>query len=126
MEDQELGPDEAVFEQNELGDALYVVAEGTVHVVKYEGGDETQEFHLLRHKLAQLGPGTTFGERALLEREPRFACVRCAPDSAARVSKITRKRFEAVLHRPLEALLPNEFRDTKGRVSVGVRHASKW
>lgn len=59
--------DETVFHQGDPGDALHVVVRGTVKIVlPTPGGGEPAI-------LATLGPGTFFGELALLDAEPRSA-----------------------------------------------------
>jgi cAMP-dependent protein kinase regulator len=58
---------QVLFRQGDSGDALYVVAEGTV-VVVHEGPP--------RQELTRFGPGSFFGEVALVTEEPRSATVR--------------------------------------------------
>jgi cAMP-dependent protein kinase regulator len=60
----DLAPGAVLFCEGEPGQAMYVVAEGEVIV-------ETNE-----HELARLGPGTFFGEIALVTDLPRSATVR--------------------------------------------------
>lgn len=62
----ELQAGEVLFRQGDPGDALYVVAEGAV-VVHSEGPP--------RHELTRFGPGSFFGEVALVTEEPRSATV---------------------------------------------------
>jgi CRP-like cAMP-binding protein len=65
-----LAPDEIVFRAGEAGDSLYIVSRGKVDVIEGGGID--------CHSLAELGPGQTFGEMALLSGEPRTATIRAA------------------------------------------------
>ncbi len=66
---QTLSPGEVIIEQDTPGDAIYIVAEGDVAVVRRDSsGDE--------HELARLGPGAFFGEMAIVSRAPRAAEVR--------------------------------------------------
>lgn len=58
---------EVVFDQGEQGEAFYVVLEGHVLICR-QGQPETP--------LAVLGPGSFFGELALLDDAPRSAQVR--------------------------------------------------
>ncbi|WP_374357818.1 Crp/Fnr family transcriptional regulator [Chitinimonas sp.] len=59
-----------VFRQGDAADHCYVVLSGLLKVVLVnEEGSETV--------LSLLGPGTTFGEIALLDRQPRSATVSC-------------------------------------------------
>jgi CRP-like cAMP-binding protein len=59
---------ETIVRQGDLGDCMYVIQQGTVEVLREEGG---QTF-----RLTQLGPGEIFGEMALCEKAPRSATVR--------------------------------------------------
>ncbi|CAN5732422.1 hypothetical protein BH11MYX2_BH11MYX2_10960 [soil metagenome] len=59
-----LDPDEVLFNEGDAGECLYVVSEG--EVVVESGGNE----------LARLGPGSFFGEVALITDQPRSATVR--------------------------------------------------
>lgn len=63
-------PGEVVFHQEDLGDALYIILDGEVEVVRTS--DNGQE-----EKLAQMSTGEFFGELALLQRRPRSATIRC-------------------------------------------------
>jgi hypothetical protein len=78
-----LAPGEVVIRQGDPGDALFVVARGTVHVVKGET------------KLRELGPGEVFGELALLDGAPRAATV--VAGTEAQLLRIPRAEFEALL-----------------------------
>jgi NADH dehydrogenase len=60
---------EAVFEQGDLGDRLYIILRGEAEVVQKENG--------MNVVLARLGPGEYFGEMALLNQKTRGATVRC-------------------------------------------------
>ena len=60
---------EAVFEQGDLGDRLYIILKGEAEVVRSENGTNVV--------LARLGPGEYFGEMALLNQKTRGATVRC-------------------------------------------------
>ena len=62
---------EVIITEGEVGDALYIVAEGKVHVEKTTL-DQQQEV------LTSLGTGECFGELALVDRDPRSATVRAA------------------------------------------------
>jgi hypothetical protein len=76
-------PGGVVVRQGEPGDALYVVARGTLRVVK-DG-----------KPLAEIGRGAVFGEVALLDGAPRVATVEAVTD--AEVLRVPRSEFEALL-----------------------------
>ena len=67
--DRKFPKDAIVFEENSLGDYMYLIREGQVKVTKMsEDG---------REKILEiLGSGDFFGEMALLDREPRSASVK--------------------------------------------------
>lgn len=60
---------EYIFKEGELGDSLYVVANGEVEVLR---SDATG----VPHALATLGPREFFGEMSLIDKEYRSATVR--------------------------------------------------
>ena len=57
-----------IFNQDDIGDRLYIVIKGCCEVVRTDDG--------VSKRLAQLGPGQYFGEMALLSKSMRFATVR--------------------------------------------------
>jgi NADH dehydrogenase len=65
-------PGQEVFRQGDLGDRIYIILEGRVEVVRSEAGERGNE-----RRLAELGPGESFGEMALLNESTRTATVRC-------------------------------------------------
>jgi len=78
-----LAPGEVVVRQGDPGDALFVVASGTLRIVK---GDKT---------LREIGRAAVFGEVALLDGAPRAATVEALTD--AEVLRVPRSEFEALL-----------------------------
>lgn len=79
----ELAAGQVVVKEGDPGDALYVVAEGTLRVKK---GDAV---------LREIGPGAVFGEMALLDGAPRAATVEAI--TAAKLLQVPRAEFEALL-----------------------------
>lgn len=65
---------ETIIRQGDIGDAIYFIARGEVRVVREVDmpGGETEE-----RQLARLGPGSLFGEMALVSADPRGASVIC-------------------------------------------------
>jgi len=61
---------EVIFDEGEEGQAIYIVAAGDVLICRQGQGDAG--------RVAQLGPGTFFGELALLDNSPRSAQARAA------------------------------------------------
>jgi cAMP-dependent protein kinase regulator len=64
---EEVSQGHEIVRQGDLGNEAFVLARGLLEVVRREGADETV--------LAQLGPGSIFGEMALLSESPRSASV---------------------------------------------------
>lgn len=84
---------EVIFDEGEEGQAIYIIASGEVLISRQENGDATHAaapgageqgaLHPRRRqgdtgRVAQLGPGTFFGELALLDNSPRSAQARAA------------------------------------------------
>ena len=61
-----------VCKEGDRDPSLFVIAEGSVAIVKQDAGEE--------RLLARLGPGQTIGEMALLDGQPRAATVAAAED----------------------------------------------
>jgi len=78
---------EVVIEEDSLGQALYLVEDGEVKVVKGEGGDARE--------ITRLGPGQLFGEMSLIEDELTSASVIATRESMLLV--IHRNEFEEML-----------------------------
>ena len=78
-------PGEVVIEQGAEGNAIFILVHGALKVARQQPGGETVQ-------LATLGPGSFFGEMALLTDSPRTARVTC--ESAALVFEIDRGALE--------------------------------
>ena len=79
---------DVIVRENEAGVALYIIARGTVDIVKGLGSGNEQ-------KLAELADGSFFGEMAPFDNEVRSASVRAAENTQCIV--ITKWDFNAEL-----------------------------
>lgn len=82
-------PGQAVFEQGDLGDRVYIIIRGKAEVERHH--DKTGEVTTI----AQLEAGQYFGEMALLNRAPRNATVRCV--EAMDVLSIEKGEFTSLI-----------------------------
>ena len=65
---EEFAADRVIFEEGDAGNAFYVLARGTVEVLRKQDGGA--------RRLAKLSQGDYFGEMALLSNQPRNATIR--------------------------------------------------
>lgn len=86
-EERVLPAGETIFEENDAGDSMFVIARGAVHVLKVIDGEE--------QLLDVLGGGDILGEMALLTGEPRTASARTA--TAVTLGCIPRDGFEHLM-----------------------------
>ncbi|WP_246692560.1 cyclic nucleotide-binding domain-containing protein [Methylobacterium sp. WL64] len=88
-----------LFEQGDVGDALYTLVSGAV-------GVSTRDRHGIFTRIARLRPPETFGEMALLSEAPRAATVMALRDS--QFLCLTRAAFETVIteHRTRSSTSP--------------------
>jgi CRP-like cAMP-binding protein len=104
-----LPPGEVVFEQGDPGDALYIIEQGKVAILRAEGGRT--------NTLAHLGPGDSFGEMALLTEKTRMASAVAL--EAVELWRIPRDDFHRivegspVLRAALEELMSDRHRRTE-------------
>ena len=77
-----------VFKEREMGDAMFVVLDGTVKIVKMVAGNKFKT-------LVAMGVGDFFGEMALLDGQPRSASA--VSHGVARVLRIGRDEFSALM-----------------------------
>lgn len=78
---------EVVFDQGEEGQALYIIASGTVLICR-QGEPDTG-------RIAEVHAGGMFGELALLDGSPRSAQARAAEDCV--LAALSRVEFNALL-----------------------------
>ncbi|MEY4512901.1 MAG: hypothetical protein RLZZ450_5023 [Pseudomonadota bacterium] len=128
---EEVSTAHEIVRQGDPGNEAFVVARGLLKVVRREGGDETL--------LAQLGPGSIFGEMALISESPRSASVIAmepaqllvlardeleraaedAPELSAELSSFCRGRMHANLirhARVLSGLKPSQRMELLGQL----------
>src|SRR5579862_9479 len=84
LESVTLAGGEILFRQGDVGDALYLVVSGRLNVAV--------ERELGEFVVAELGPGETVGEMALLGGDARSGTVRAIRDT--RLAKLSRSGFE--------------------------------
>jgi CRP/FNR family cyclic AMP-dependent transcriptional regulator len=68
MHERRYLPEEIIFDENEEGQALYLVMSGRVEISRMHEGR--------RQLVSELGPGSFFGDLALLDDSPRSARAR--------------------------------------------------
>ncbi|MFI5143586.1 MAG: cyclic nucleotide-binding domain-containing protein [Thermoanaerobaculales bacterium] len=87
--------DGVLFAEGDVGQALYIVAEGDVRIVRHtsDGGEE---------ELARLGRGEILGELALVDDEPRSADARAGAQGCT-ILVLTRQDLDDVLTLPAAA-----------------------
>jgi CRP-like cAMP-binding protein len=113
---------EEVFRAGSPGEALYVIREGRVAVVK-PGVEESEEV------VAELGAGEIFGEMALFGKESRSATIRATEET--RLFRIKRDYFEKLMeedhelalkiYRRINMILTDRLRETTDRLAVANR-----
>lgn len=77
-----------IFKEGETGEAMFVVLDGTVKIVKMVAGNKFKT-------LVALGVGEFFGEMALLDGQARSASA--VTHGVARVLRIGREEFSALM-----------------------------
>ena len=87
---------EYLFRKNDLGDCMYVVANGRLRVVDEPVNGEV---------LVEFGAGQPFGEIALISEQPRMASVQACRDS--QVLRLSKDRYHRIISQWPEVLLKN-------------------
>lgn len=88
--------DEDVIKQGDDGDCLYIVDDGNFDIFVARVGDGGQL--LDPAKVANFGPGSLFGELAIMYSAPRAATVRCAT-ATAKLWSLDRTIFQMMIKR---------------------------
>lgn len=108
-------PGERVIEQGEPGRDMYIVASGSLKVVKSSG--------LVEEELALLTPGDSFGEIALVDSGERSASVIAMTQSMLlrfeRRFLVKIPQVSLKLYRNVAAMMAARLRDTLMRVVLG-------
>jgi ATP/ADP translocase/HEAT repeat protein len=81
-------PDQVIFREGEMGDALYIVVRGAIAISS------------AGQLLATLGPGEAFGEMAVLDEVPRSATATASLEAEA--LRIGSEEFYEILHEQVE------------------------
>ncbi len=92
MQRKEVGPDVVLIEENSLGDALYVIQEGEVRVVRDPNVDGDFKDAV---EIGRLGVGALFGEMSLMD--DLLTSARVQTTKPSRVLKLPRADFERLL-----------------------------
>ena len=74
---------DVVISEGEGGDEVYVVCEGMVEVLLTKGPIPSTSDSPEMKSVAELGPGQSFGEMALVDQGARSATVRCLEDGTS-------------------------------------------
>ncbi|MCP5141711.1 MAG: cyclic nucleotide-binding domain-containing protein [Gammaproteobacteria bacterium] len=111
MEPVKVRAGEVVIRQGQPGDYFYAIQEGRCSVVRETPRDPNGI------KLAELGPGDSFGEEALLSDAPRNATVTMLADGE--LMRLAKADFDSLLKAPaMESLTLDEARS---RIAAGAR-----
>jgi CRP-like cAMP-binding protein len=81
------GPGEVIFHEGDPGKCLFVVLDGEVEILQQTNEGE--------RRIVSFGPGTAFGELALIDDLPRSATARAS--AASRLLMLYRSHFEALV-----------------------------
>ncbi len=95
--ERKYNPGDTIFNEGDQGNALFIVVEGFVAITKKGEGGETQT-------LVNLGPGTYFGELALLDALPRSASAVAIDGSSVLI--LYKANFDALVSKRADIGLP--------------------
>ncbi len=137
-ESRSLDPGEVIFDEQDPGDEMYLVAKGSVRISKAGRGGEQET-------LVTISEGDYFGEMALLDGRPRSARASAvahaevghidgvgfrelltgAPDVAVNFSRLTVERLRNANQHFIEQLLEGERMSLLGRMVGSIVHDFK-
>lgn len=113
LEDIQVKPGDAVIKQDDPGDYFYIIKSGRCMVTRKMPGQNSDI------KLAELKPGDSFGEEALISDNTRNASVVML--SAGVLSRLSKEQFLHLLNEPMLDKL--DYASAKEKVANGE---SKW
>lgn len=121
MEPVEVSAGDVVIKQGDPGDYFYLIDKGRARVVRIikEG--------VMPVELAELGPGVSFGEEALISDKPRNANVSMISDG--RLYRLAKRDFDELLKAPLQEYIELDEalrRQEKGARFLDVRVPSEY
>jgi cAMP-dependent protein kinase regulator len=93
MEELTIYKGECIIRQDDIGDALYIIEEGSVIITEKQNPRDPDE---IPRVLATVGKSSLFGERSLITREPRSATVTVSSD-VAKVLRMTKESFDVMI-----------------------------
>jgi zinc transporter ZupT len=118
-----LEPGEILFRAGEPGEALYIVASGTVEVLAGASADGGA----WERPIAELGEGQAFGEMALLSGDARTATIRAAAETE--LLEIDKEDFERLVATDRQLARAAERLSHERAISnlrTGGPNASRW
>jgi len=108
---------EMIIQQADPGDSMYIIMEGTVTVTQ-----ETEDGKIVTIQ-DELGPGSYFGEMALINNAPRMATV--SATSALMTMMLDRKTFTQVLG-PIKDILERETQRREKEIERSKREPIRY
>jgi CRP-like cAMP-binding protein len=118
IRDRTLKSGDILFKTGDPGDALYIVARGKIEVLKDGTNSEA---------IAILGPGSAFGEMALLSGGPRTATIRAVEDTE--LLEIAKQEFDTLIDNDrqfAEAVARISHQRAISNLSAGGTGATVW
>ncbi len=95
--ERQYNPGDTIFNEGDQGNALFIINSGFVAITKKGDGGEV-------HTLVNLGPGTHFGELALLDTLPRSASAVAIDQSSVLI--LYKANFDALVSKRADIGLP--------------------
>ena len=100
---------EKIVSQGDIGDTMFIIAEGVVEVFMSVSADENGEIKTSSNTVAHLSDGDYFGEMALLKGEPRGATITAKTDVVL---------YE--VHRETVKSFIKEYQDFADKISIAI------